>query len=86
MRPKNEFSFLLRNKLWIQSLIRIPKNFVLGFGLVNPSRSSVNTFLSRIVAVPFTSIVAPVYNFSPGGKCLVLLQAANKELIKHRMI
>jgi len=66
--------------------MRIPRNFVFGFGLVKPARSSVKTFFSRIVAVPFTSILAPVYNFSPGGKCLVLLQATKKELITPKMI
>jgi uncharacterized membrane protein len=64
----------------------MPRNFVLGFGLINPSRSSFNTFFSRTVEVPFTMVLAPVYNLSPAGKCLVLLQAVIKKQVAAKMM
>ena len=67
--------------------MRMPRNVVLGFGLVNPSRSSFNTFFSRTVEVPFTKVLAPVYSLSPAGKCFVLLQATiRKQLVSKMMI
>jgi len=59
----------------------IPRNLELGFGLVNPSRSSFKTFFPRTVDVPFTIVLAPVYNLSPAGKCFVLLQAVTRKQI-----
>src|SRR5258705_8706754 len=57
----------------MESLTGIPRNVVLGFGLVRPFRSSRNTFFSRTVDAPETDTLAPLYNLSPAGICLVLL-------------
>ena|SRR5436189_5953689 len=69
------------------NLRRRPRNLELGLGLVNPSRSSFNTFLLRTgILFPVTLIVAPVYNLSPFGKCLVLPHDANNMQLLNKII
>ena len=54
----------------------MPKIFELGLGLVMALKSLRNVFLCLAVKLgPLTLTLAPTYNFSLAGKCLVLLQA-----------
>lgn len=65
----------------------IPNNLELGRGRVKPCRSSFNSFFALTDNEgPETFVVAPRYNLSLAGTCLVDRQPAhNKELIRNKI-
>jgi hypothetical protein len=56
----------------------------LGLGRAMPCKSFFSTFwfLAGMLLAVFSFTCAPVYNFSPSGKLLVVLHAVNKQPIK----
>ena len=64
--------------------MRMPNIFEFGLGLVKALRSLRRTFFCRTDMGPFKLTLAPVYSFSLAGRCLVLLQAQNKQPIKKK--
>src|SRR5690606_6886644 len=76
MNAAGLFSFLgFPARLKKDSFNRIPRNFLFGRGRVSSPSSSSSLFRSfRVRCSASTTTSAPVYSFSPAGRCFRLLQ------------